>query len=70
MMKEGKKIEPENLASIDEAAQAAGVSRRTIYLWIKKDKLKYVRTAGGAVRIFRDSLFRSGNVPLKAERRT
>jgi excisionase family DNA binding protein len=35
-----------------------GVSRRTIYNWIAGGKVEYVRTAGGAVRIFTDSLWR------------
>jgi excisionase family DNA binding protein len=35
-----------------------GVSRRTIYNWISAGKVEYVRTAGGAIRIFADSLWR------------
>jgi excisionase family DNA binding protein len=50
--------------SIPKACQMAGVSRRTIYNWLATNKVQYVRTAGGAVRIFTDSLFRSGNVPV------
>jgi predicted site-specific integrase-resolvase len=34
------------------------VSRRTIYNWMSAGKVQYVRTAGGAVRIFEDSLWR------------
>ena len=41
-----------------KAAQLVGVSRRTIYNWLASGKLEYVRTAGGAVRIFVDSLWR------------
>ena len=38
--------------SINEASQAAGVSRRTIYNYIKAGKLGETRrTPGGAVRI-------------------
>jgi excisionase family DNA binding protein len=44
--------------SIIRAAQLAGVSRRTIYNWLSSGKLEYVRTAGGSVRIFVDSLWR------------
>ncbi len=47
--------------SINQAADVAGVSRRTIYNWLKAGKLEYQRTAGGAVRIFTASLFRPGN---------
>jgi excisionase family DNA binding protein len=41
-----------------KAADLVGVSRRTIYNWLSSGKLEYVRTAGGAVRIFVDSLWR------------
>ena len=44
--------------SIMRAAQLVGVSRRTIYNWLASGKLDYVRTAGGSVRIFVDSLWR------------
>jgi excisionase family DNA binding protein len=44
--------------SIIRAAQLVGVSRRTIYNWLASGKLEYVRTAGGSVRIFVDSLWR------------
>ncbi len=44
--------------SIIKAAQLVGVSRRTIYNWLAGGKLEYVRTAGGSVRIFVDSLWR------------
>lgn len=44
--------------SIVQACRVAGVSRRTIYNWIAKRQVDYVRTAGGAIRIFEDSLFR------------
>jgi excisionase family DNA binding protein len=45
--------------SIAQACEQVGVSRRTIYNWITAGKVEYVRTAGGAVRIFADSLWRS-----------
>ena len=44
--------------SIIKAGEAVGVSRRTIYNWISSGKVEYVRTAGGAIRIFADSLWR------------
>jgi excisionase family DNA binding protein len=44
--------------SIMKACEVVGVSRRTIYNWIASGKVEYVRTAGGAVRIFADSLWR------------
>ena len=44
--------------SIMKACEAVGVSRRTIYNWISADKVEYVRTAGGSIRIFADTLWR------------
>ncbi len=44
--------------SIMKACELVGVSRRTIYNWIAAGKVEYVRTAGGSVRIFVDSLWR------------
>ena len=41
-----------------KACDVVGVSRRTIYNWISSGKVEYVRTAGGSVRIFVDSLWR------------
>lgn len=45
--------------NVNQAADAAGVSRRTIYNWLRAGKLEFVRTAGGSLRIFSYSLFRS-----------
>jgi excisionase family DNA binding protein len=44
--------------SILKACELVGVSRRTIYNWIAGGKVEYVRTAGGSVRIFADTLWR------------
>ena len=44
--------------SIAEACRLVGVSRRTIYNWMSSGKIEYVRTAGGAVRVFSDTLWR------------
>lgn len=44
--------------SIMKACEMVGVSRRTIYNWIAANKVEYVRTAGGSVRIFVDTLWR------------
>jgi excisionase family DNA binding protein len=41
-----------------KACEVVGVSRRTIYNWLSSGKIEYVRTAGGSVRIFVDSLWR------------
>ena len=44
--------------SIPRACELVGVSRRTIYNWIAANKIQYIRTAGGSVRIFADTLWR------------
>ena len=47
--------------SIMKACEAVGVSRRTIYNWIAAGKVEYVRTAGGSIRIFADTLWRDAS---------
>ena len=58
--------------SIPKACELVGVSRRTIYNWIASGKIQYVRTAGGSVRIFADTLWRdptgAADPPLGVER--
>ena len=49
--------------SIPRACELVGVSRRTIYNWIAGGKIQYVRTAGGSVRIFADTLWREPESP-------
>jgi len=44
--------------SIPKACELVSVSRRTIYNWMASGKVQYVRTAGGSVRIFVDTLWR------------
>lgn len=44
--------------TIMKACAVVGVSRRTVYNWISKGKVEYIRTAGGSIRIFADSLWR------------
>lgn len=46
------------LVTIPEARRIAKVSRRTIYVWMTKHKLEWVRTAGGSVLIYLDSLIK------------
>jgi excisionase family DNA binding protein len=46
------------LLNITEAAETCGVSRRTIYNWLATNKIQAVRTAGGCVRVYADTLFR------------
>lgn len=45
--------------SIRQACEVVGVTRCTIYNWIAAGKIEYVRTAGGAIRIFSDTLWRA-----------
>ncbi len=47
--------------SILQACEQVHVSRRTIYNWMASGKIEYVRTAGGSVRIFSDTLWRSAD---------
>jgi excisionase family DNA binding protein len=49
--------------SIMKACEAVGVSRRTIYNWISAGKVEFVRTAGGSIRIFADTLWRDPAAP-------
>ena len=52
--------------SIMKACELVGVSRRTIYNWISAGKVEYVRTAGGSIRIFVDSLWRDPQLDEQA----
>jgi len=52
--------------SIMKACELVGVSRRTIYNWIAAGKIEYVRTAGGSVRIFADTLWRDPGIAAPA----
>jgi excisionase family DNA binding protein len=54
--------------SIAQACESVGVSRRTIYNWMAAGKVEYVRTAGGAVRIFEDTLWRAPHPAPLAEK--
>ena len=51
-----------------KACELVGVSRRTIYNWLASGKIEYVRTAGGSVRIFVDTLWRDANDSTTARR--
>ena len=45
--------------SLMKACDLAAVNRWTIYTWMASGKVEYVRTAGGSIRIFVDSLWRT-----------
>jgi excisionase family DNA binding protein len=49
--------------SIMQACAVVGVTRRSIYNWLKAGKLDYKRTAGGSIRIYVDSLWREPTPP-------
>jgi excisionase family DNA binding protein len=53
--------------TIMKACEVVGVSRRTIYNWIAANKIEYVRTAGGSIRIYADSLWREGSSAARAD---
>ena len=53
--------------TIMKACEVVGVSRRTIYNWIAANKIEYVRTAGGSIRIYADSLWRDGSSSPRVE---
>ena len=53
--------------SIMKACEVVGVSRRTIYNWISAGKVEYVRTAGGSIRIFADSLWRDASAAARPD---
>ena len=57
---EAKRVERKTI-SIMKACELVGVSRRTIYNWLSSGKIEYIRTAGGSVRIFVDTLWREPN---------
>ena len=42
--------------SLAQASEALGVSRRTLYYWIKDGRLRTVRTSMGSQRVLIDSL--------------
>ncbi len=42
--------------SIDQASQLLGVSRRTVYNWIRAGRLQTIRTIGGSQRVVIESL--------------
>ena len=59
--REARKHVERKTISIMKACELVGVSRRTIYNWLSSGKIEYVRTAGGSVRIFVDTLWRDPN---------
>lgn len=50
--------------TVQVASELVGVSRRTIYNWMRDKKVDFIRTAGGSRRIVFSSLYRAGNVDV------
>lgn len=44
--------------NVVSACRIAGVSRATLYRWIQLGKVEVVRTAGGSLRVYADTLLR------------
>lgn len=42
--------------SLDQASRLLGVSRRTLYTWIRLGRLQTIRTLGGSQRVLVDSI--------------
>lgn len=49
------------LLTINNAKARADVSRRTIYNWMRNNKIDYCRTTGGSIRIVANTLFRNAD---------
>jgi excisionase family DNA binding protein len=45
--------------TIEQASVAVRVSRRTIYNWMESGKIEWTSTAGGAKRIYADTLWKN-----------
>lgn len=54
MKKDGER----ETVSVMQACARASVCRKTIYNWLAAGKIESIRTAGGGVRIYTDTLFR------------
>lgn len=49
---------PRKLVKINDACALVSVSRRTMYNWISKGKVEYVRVPSGCIRVYVDSLYK------------
>ncbi len=52
--------------SLDHAAERLGVSRRTIYNWIREGRLQTIRTLGGSQRVVIDPADFAREEPIRA----
>ena len=53
---------PRRLTNTASAADIAGVSVRTIYRWIRSNRVEWVRTPGGHLRVYVDTLLKADDV--------
>jgi excisionase family DNA binding protein len=53
-----KEREPERSFLIMEVVAQLGVSRRTVYYWIRSGRLRTIRTRGGSQRVLLSSIER------------
>jgi excisionase family DNA binding protein len=60
-------MDDRDYVTIKEAQAIVKVSRRTIYNWIEHGRLTVRRTAGGNLRILRDSLWLADKTPTLTE---
>lgn len=56
MMERTHDLVPSGTLLIDAAAQALGVSRRTVYYRIRQGRLRTIRTRNGSQRVLRSSI--------------
>ena len=49
--------------NVAQAAAICAVSIRTIYYWVADNRVEYVRTPSGAIRIYSDSLLKADRPP-------
>lgn len=48
--------QPVKMITVDEAAVLVGVTARTIYRWVEKERLHFTETSGGSLLICLNSL--------------
>lgn len=55
------------LVTVKQAMKECEVTRRTVYNWVVRGQVQWVRTPGGPIRIYADSLYRSPEgIPIDA----
>lgn len=64
-----RRVQPyRRLVTVRQAMKECAVTRRTIYNWVVRRQVQWVRTPGGLIRIYADSLYRSPEgLPIDAQ---